>query len=159
VLVTTPMALVAWQVGFELGAFDVIAYRRIFAVFVVSIVVLIATFMAPDRGFASSWWSRLILSLPLVYLLADVTKLTDSTLVANLLGGAILLTFPYVAWVGARLMGFNFFALARRDRVAAVVAVVILGILGWYVGSNNNRFVTCRDFVRMGDYVPTNCAD
>lgn len=136
-----------------------IAYRRIFAVFVVSTVVLVATFMAPHSGFASSWWSRLILSLPLMYVLADVTTLTDSTVVSNLLGGAILLTFPYVVWVGAQLMGFSFFALARRDQIAAVALVVMLGILGWYVGNNNSRFVTCRDFVRMGDYVPANCAD
>ena len=159
VLVLTPAALVAWQVGFELGAFDVVAYGRIFAVFVVSIVVLTATFVAPDSGFASSWWSRLILSLPLVYLLADVADLTESRFVTNLLGVAILLTFPYVIWVAGQLMGFEFFALARRDRIAVVVLVAMLGVFGWYVGQNNERFVTCRDFIRMGDYVPENCAD
>lgn len=159
VLVSAPAALVAWQVGFELGAFDVIAYRRVFAVFVFSIVVLVATFMAPDSGFASSWWSRLILSLPLVYLVADVTTLTESTAVSNLLGGAILVTAPYVVWVAAQLMGFEFLALARHDQIAAIALVVMLGILGWYVGSNNARFVTCRDFVRTGEYVPPNCAD
>jgi hypothetical protein len=50
-VVVAPAALAAWQVGFELGAFDVISYRRIFAVYVVSTVVLIATFIASDSGF------------------------------------------------------------------------------------------------------------
>jgi hypothetical protein len=158
VIVTTPAALAAWQVGFELGAFDVIAYRRVFAVFVVSAVVLIATFILPDGGFATSAWSRLILSLPLVYLAADIVFLTESTIVATVLGGALLLTLPYAAWVAARLMGFEFFSLARREQVAAVALVVLIGVLGWYVGRYNNHFLTCRDFVRMGDFEPANCA-
>ena len=56
-------------------------------------------------------------------------------------------------------MGFEFFTLARNDQIAAVAVVVTLGILGWHVGNHIDHFVTCRDFVRMGDYVPANCAD
>ena len=56
-------------------------------------------------------------------------------------------------------MGFEFFALARRDQISVLLLVAMLGIFGWYVGQNNDRFVTCRDFIRMGDYVPENCAD
>ena len=159
VLVSTPAALAAWQVGFELGAFDVIAYRRIFAVFVVSTVVLIATFIAPDSGFATTTWSRLILSLPLVYIAADVTLLTNSRFITTLLSGAILLTSPYIVWVAARLMGFEIFTLERREQVGAIILVMGIGILGWYVGHSNNHFLTCRDFVRMGDFKPANCVD
>jgi hypothetical protein len=158
VLVATPAALVARQVGFEQGAFDVIAYQRIFAVLVVSTVVLIATFIAPDSGFATSMWSRLVLSLPLAYLAADVALPTGSTFVAKVLGGTILLTFPYVVWVAARLMGFKFFALSLREQLAAASLVVLIGTLGWYVGTNNSHFLTCRDFDRMGDFQPANCA-
>ncbi|MDH4278930.1 MAG: hypothetical protein OEZ14_07090 [Acidimicrobiia bacterium] len=156
---STPAALTAWQVGFEFGAFDVIAYRRVFAVFVVSTVVLVATFIAPDSGFATTAWSRLVLSLPLVYVAADITLLTESTLVTNVLSATILLTGPYIVWVAARLMGFEFFRLAQREQAAALVLVVTIGVLGWYVGHNNSRFLTCRDFVRMGDFVPDNCVD
>ena len=156
---STPAALAAWQVGFEFGAFEVIAYRRVFAVFVVSAVVFIATFIAPDSGFATTAWSRLILSLPLIYVAADIVLLTESKLLSNLLSAAILLTSPYVVWVAARLMGFEFFAFTRRAQVAAIVLVVTIGVVGWYVGHNNHHFMTCRDFVRMGDFRPENCAD
>ena len=158
VLISTPAALVAWQVGFEYGAFDIIAYRRIFAVFVISLVVLIATFVSAQSGFATSTWSRLILSLPMVYIAADLTSLTTSAIVVNALGAAILLTSPYVVWVAARLMGFEFFTLTRREQLAIVALVMMIGILGWYVGHNNDHFLTCRDFVRMGDFEPANCA-
>jgi hypothetical protein len=55
-------------------------------------------------------------------------------------------------------MGLEFFGLTRREQLGAISMVVMIGVLGWYVGHNNNRFVTCRDFVRMGDYEPSNCA-
>jgi hypothetical protein len=159
VLVAAPAALAAWQIGFELGAFDVISYRRIFAVYVVSTVILIATFIAPDSGFATSFGGRLILALPLAYLVADITLLTDSTAVSTVLGGLVLMTFPYIVWVAARLMGFEFFRLALRQQMAVVAMVVVVGLLGWYIGRYNDRFVTCRDFIRMGDFAPANCAD
>jgi hypothetical protein len=159
VLVAAPAALAAWQVGFELGAFDVISYRRIFAVYVVSTVILIATFIAPESGFATSFVSRMILALPLAYLAADITLLTDSTAVSTVLGALVLTTFPYTVWVAARLMGFEFFRLVRIERLVVVALIALVGLLGWYVGRYNDRFVTCRDFVRMGDFAPANCAD
>ncbi len=117
--------------------------------------MLIATFIAPDGGFATSEWSRGLLALTLIHLAADVIWLTRSTLVANLLGGAVLLTFPNVVWVAARLMGFEFFALDRREQLA-VPLVGSIGILGWYVGTDKD--LTCRDFVGMGDFEPESCA-
>ncbi len=54
VVVPMPAALVAWQIGFEFGAFGVITYGRVFAVFVLSTVIFVATFIAPDRGFATT---------------------------------------------------------------------------------------------------------
>ncbi len=50
-LVTVAGALAGWDIGFEYGAFDTISYRRVFAVFVVSTVVLAATFVADDDTF------------------------------------------------------------------------------------------------------------
>ncbi len=54
-------------------------------------------------------------------------------------------------------MGFEFFALERREQAGAILLVVTIGVLGWYVGHNNNHFLTYRDFVRMGDFRPANC--
>jgi hypothetical protein len=30
-------------------------------------------------------------------------------------------------------------------------------VVGWYVGDGHERFLTCRDFERAGEYVPGNC--
>ncbi len=157
VIVAAPASLVAWQVGFELGAFDVIDYSRIFAVFVLGAVVLAATFIAPDRGFVTSGWGRLVLALPLAYLLADMTSLTDSPVIRNTLGIAVVAIVPYIVWVAARLMGFEFFTLNVREQAATIVLVLLVGLTGLYVGANNDRFLTCRDFERTGDFVPEDC--
>lgn len=101
----------------------------------------------------------MILALPFVYLAAGITLLTDSTAVSTVLGALVLMTFPYTVWVAARLMGFEFLRLARSQQLVAVAVVVLVGLLGWYVGGYNDRFVTCRDFIRMGEVEPTNCAD
>ena len=157
-LIAAPGAFVAWQIGFEFGAFDVVAYERVFGVFVLATVVLVTTFVAPVNGFAGSVWSRLILASPLAYLVLDAVILTDLPSISGVIGAIVLLSFPYVLWVGARLMGFEFFKLAFREQTIAVLTVVMIGLAGLYVGSHNDRFVTCRDFERMGDYQPQNCA-
>jgi hypothetical protein len=153
-----PGALIAWNVGFELGAFDVVSYRRTFSIFVVCTVVLVATFVWPAGGLASSWWSRLILALPFVYIVSDALLLTDSATVSNVLTAALVLTLPYAVWVIARLLGSDLFALSRREQIVTFAFVVLLGLTGFYVGTTNERFLTCRDFERAGDYIPQDCA-
>jgi len=158
VLLAAPGAIIAWQVSFEYGAFDTLDHQRVFSILVISAVVLAATFIAPDTGVVSSTWSRAILAVPLLTLLADMVLDTDSGTVSWVLDALVVLTLPYVLWVVARLMGVEFFGLPRREQVAAIALVVVIGVLGFYVGSNNERFLTCRDFERIGDYEPEGCA-
>ncbi len=157
--VTIAGALIAWEIGFEFGAFDTISYRRIFAVFVVSTVVLLATIVANDDTFATSNVSRLILGLPFLYLLADVAFLTSVEVIARVLQVAILVSFPYAVYVIARLIDRDFFTLPRWERTISAVAVVTIGLIGFYVGEEHPRFLACEDFERIGDYVPSDCFD
>ncbi|MGA9278954.1 hypothetical protein [Ilumatobacter sp.] len=157
VVAAIPGALIAWGVGFELGAFDVVSYQRTFSIFVVCTVVFVATFVLPD-GLASSWWSRLILALPFLYIVSDALLLTDSATVSNVLTAALILTLPYAVWVIARLLGRDLFALSRREQAVTFAVVVLVGLAGFYVGTANERFLTCRDFERAGDFVPQGCA-
>ena len=156
-LVTTAGSLAGWEIGFEYGAFDTIDYRRLFAVFVVSTVVLVATFVADDDSFATSATSRLILGLPLIYVLADVTFLTVSQTLVDVLTIAILLTFPYALYTIARLLDTDYFSLPRTHQLIAVATIIVIALLGLYVGTANDRFLTCDDFAKIGDALPDNC--
>ena len=156
-LVTIAGSLTAWEIGFEYGAFDTVSYRRVFAVFIVSSVVLIATIVADDDTFATSVVSRAILGLPLLYLLADITFLTESQTVSDVLGIAVLASFPYTVWVVARILGTDYFTMPIKHQLVAAATVTCVAAAGWYVGDQNDRFLICSDFERVGDYQPTNC--
>lgn len=158
ILAALPASLVSWSLGFDLGAFDTVSYHRVFSVFVVCAVVLVATFLWPSGDFPTSSWSRIVLALPVVYIIADALWLTESVLVANVLSAAIVLTLPYAAWVVGRLVGSDLIALSRREQVAIASLFVVIGLAGFYVGADNDRFLSCRDFEHMGDYVPANCS-
>ena len=156
-LVTVAGALTAFDVGFELGAFDNVAYNRIFAALVISSVVFVATLVANDESFSTSNWSRAILGLPLIYVLADMAWLTLSQTIVDILSIAILLTFPYALYVSAKLMRIDFFQLDRNEQKVAGATIAALFLIGLYVGSAHERFLTCNDFERSGDFVPADC--
>ncbi len=158
-LVTIAGALTAWDIGFDFGAFETVSYARVFTVFVVSTVVLLTTFVRNDETLATSPMSRVILGLPLAYLLADLTFLTVSQTVVDVLNVAIIATFPWTLYVIARLVDRDYFSLPRRDQAIAVAAVVLIGVAGVYVGSSHERFLSCDDFARNGDFQPPNCTE
>ncbi len=158
-VVTIAAALVAWDIGFDLGAFETVSYRRVFTVFVVSTVVLLTTFVRNDETLATSPFSRVILGLPLAYLFADMTFLTVSQGVVDALNLAIIATFPWTLYVIARLVDRDYFSLPRREQIVAVVAVLLIGLAGLYVGNGHDRFLSCDDFARSGDFVPEDCTE
>lgn len=157
IMVTIAGALVAWDIGFDYGAFETVSYRRFFTVFVVSTVVLIATVVRNDETFATSPVSRVVLGLPLAYFVADLLFLTVSQTVVFLLNVAIFITFPYTLYVIARLLDRDFLTLPRREQLVAAAVVLLLGFAGYYIGYENHRFLSCSDFERVGDYQPENC--
>ncbi len=156
-VVTIAGSLVAWDIGFEYGAFDTISYRRVFTVFVVSTVVLVTTIVADDESFATSNLSRLILGLPLIYLIADLAFLTVSPSVVDVLNISLLVTFPYAVYVIATMVDQDYFSLPMPERVIAAVTVGAIGLGGFYIGNGNDRFLVCSDFELVGDFQPDNC--
>lgn len=158
-LITVAGALQSWEVGFEYGAFETVSYRKVFAVFVVCSVVFIGTLVANDESFVTSWPSRVILALPLMFVVADLLFLTDSSAIVTVFAVAVLVTLPYALFVVVRIIDTDYFALPRNLQAAAVVTILLIGIIGLYVGATNDRFLTCEDFERIGDYQPDNCAD
>ncbi len=157
-IVTLSAAVPAFDIGFEAGAFKTVNYHRVITVFVVSTVVLIWTLVTDvDDPFASSWRSRVILSIPAAYLLVDETVLRTSRRESEALFLVVIATFPYVLYLVARLVAPDYFSLRVRERVIAALVVVALATSGFYIGEAHPRFLHCVDFSRVGDYVPPNC--
>lgn len=156
-LVTIGGSLVAIDVGYDFGAFETVNYRRIFPVFVVSTVALLASFLTDGPEVTDAKRTRAILALPAIYLVADMLQLTDSPSVYLVLIAAIVATLPFTLYVVARMANLDFFHLPRRLQVVCGATLLAMFLAGWYVGANHPRFFECEDFLLAGDYVPENC--
>jgi hypothetical protein len=148
-------ALTAWEIGFELGAFDTVLYRRLFAVFVMSTAALVASVANENDENRVPLLGKCVLALPLLMVLVDIT--IDEDQLTRALYWIVAATSPYPIYVIAKLLGGDFFGLTRRLQIIAVVTIIGIGGVGWYMGYANDHFVTCEDFERAGEYQPSNC--
>lgn len=164
-LSTVVLALPTWRIAFDLGAHKVVQYENIFAVVVVSIVALAGSFFAPPGTGARSWWSRVLLSAPLGWVVVatvwsgSIPEAATSP-VLGLLAVAIAATSgPYVVLLLVRLFGPRTIEIRNRSAMIAMASTVaIVAILGFFVGRANYLFLTCEDFVVAGDHQPANCS-
>lgn len=156
-LVTVGGSLFAIDIGYDLGAFETVNYRRIFPVFVVSTVALLASFVTDGPEVTDAKRTRVILALPALYLVADVLQFTDTRAVYVAFAVVITATLPFTLYVVARMADLDFFHLSRRLQAVAVATLVAMLLVGLYVGANHPRFFECADFELAGDFVPENC--
>jgi hypothetical protein len=78
--------------------------------------------------------------------------------VEGLLVAAMILTSPVVLWVIARLLAPEYFILpGRRVKIALLVIVTTVALIGYLMGRYNDHFLTCEEFHVAGDNPPTNC--
>lgn len=159
------VALVAWPIAFNLGAYDAVFYTDVFTFVVIATTALAITAFA-DRGTGRGRILPLVgLALPGLWLAGAVTFF-DSTAQAatdglyGLLGLAVaLVAVPIVLRMVARL--FVPELTDRRDRRVvgyAIGVLIVIAISGYIVGANNDAFLTCGDFKVAGADEPPNCA-
>lgn len=161
-LIIIPAATLAFGLAFNFGAFGVIFFDRILAVWVMATIVLLASLATrlPPR----SWWGRVILLLPSAWVVlafldspADGERLDDSVFVVAIV--VTLLTLPFIAWVLISAINPEFLQLRRPHKSAVVAAVLVFALVGWAFGSRNNAFLTCNDFKVSGNDLPANCVE
>jgi hypothetical protein len=155
-------SLFAWDIAFTLGAYHTVFYSRLFQILVVSSVLLLGSLVL-RRTVKVRLWSRLLLSIPLVWLVvrlaAPFGRLSGSEHVLDLvLVGLTVASVPFTMWALVRVMSPEYFALpARRLKIAAVSIVVLIALTGYLVGQFNYRFTNCQQYVVAGNDEPTNC--
>ncbi len=159
------IALTAWPIAFNLGAYGVVFYQDVFQIVVVSTVAFaIVLVRSPYDGLAL-WFTRIALAAPAVWL-AGAVLLFDSlgeavdNVVYSLVGLVIaVVSIPTVLRVLVELFTPGVQMLENRRVLAYAVGVVTLvAAAGFVIGSNNDAFLTCDDFKIAGSDQPTNCA-
>ncbi len=159
-LIAVATASGAFIIGFNFGAFDVIFFDALLSIWVVSTIVLIASFITnlPPRN----WFGRLILLSPSVWIIlawiadpAGKDAASDALYVFTLI--LTLVTLPFVAWVLVSAINPGFLDLPRPNRMAVIAALVVFALAGFAMGQRNDVFFNCDDFKVSGNDLPANC--
>lgn len=159
VVTTTGASLAAFNLGFDLGAFENIDHRKIWAMWVLCTVALVASFLFRDDDYQLGGRWRLVLAVPSLWLIADFFDASFDPTVVFVLLITSLLSLPFALYILIRLVAGDFIALPNRLRVALVATALVIFCVGWYVGDGHPRFLTCDDFALAGDFTPTNCVE
>jgi len=156
VVLMASSGVVAWQLGFEQGAFGMIDYRWFWLVWVLSVVALASSLMFRGSAFdvARPW--QLVLLVPTIGLIANYFLPVDGAISFGL-DIASAATLPLTLYIMARLLGRKFFTLSWRTQVGGSLLVAGVFVTGLLVGDSHPRYLKCYDFVHAGDYVPPNC--
>lgn len=150
----------AFAIAFQLGAFGAVFFEELHAVWVLSTVGLLSSFVLRVR--VAPLWGRVVLGLPTVWLLLAFVDATRPDVVAEIVTEvAVVLTvvtLPYLAYVLVSIVSPGFLELPeRRLQIGAVVIAVVIAGVGFFLGRINDRYLTCGDFVVSGNDEPVNC--
>jgi hypothetical protein len=154
-------ALVVWWPAFDLGAYGVIFFQQMLALWAASTAIFLVSLTSGRRA-RVSWPRRLALLLPSLWLLLAIvvpevgakpwSRLLFVLAIALTLAGA-----PFLAALLLRVTIAGYEQIPNRRRLVAAAVVGIVAITSFGLGKINNRFLTCDDFVISGNDTPSNC--
>lgn len=159
VVLAVAAGFTAWDLGFDLGAFENVDHRRFWAIWLLCTIALVASYLFRDTDFGRIGQWRLVLAVPSVWLVLDLVVIDDNPTVAFVLIAISAIAVPLALMLLVELLAPDFFTLAIPRQLALAGLVVAIFAVGLYVGSSHERFLTCTDFARAGDFVPENCVD
>ncbi len=160
------IALAVWPMAFDFGAYGTVFYDSLMQMVVVSLVALGAGLYVGRNTVGRPylpWPERLVLLLPLLWVLAEV--LADAIPVPLTRGLSILLSLatallalPLIIHIMMRVT-MPEATQVRNPRLSRglVLVAVLVAASSWLVGRHNYLVFTCRDFTVSGDFEPENC--
>jgi hypothetical protein len=159
-LVVVGSASIAFMVGFNLGAFNVVFFGQLLIVWVIATIVLVASIVSdlpPD-----TWPRRLILVLPSLWMLARWLEnaqpiSSGEQIVFALTVVVTVVALPFQAWILVTAINTDFADLPRGNKVVVIVAVAVTFVVGLGLGYRNDTILTCDDFESAGSVLPENC--
>lgn len=160
-LITAGSATVAFSVGFNLGAFGVIFFGQLLAIWVIATVVLVGSLISdlpPD-----TWPRRLVLLVPTLWIIAawidsSYSFSRSERFVFTLTVIVTLVVLPAVAWVLITVVNTDFAELPGSRKSVVIATVGLFIVIGFAFGARNDMFLDCEDFKISGNDLPANCS-
>jgi len=164
-LTAVTLGLITWPIAFNLGAYGEVFYTDVFRVVVASTILFVITCVTPVYPPPWIWLVRAALIAPMLWLLtaAWVEGSTSAALDRPLFVVWILMILLVSVPITLRLLIDMFMpeltmATSRRLLWSIVALAVVVSAIGFVVGRENDRFLTCADFSVAGSAEPDNCA-
>jgi hypothetical protein len=159
------VALTTWPIAFNLGAYNAVFYQDVFQVVVVSTVGFVLTIMKPAYQGRTLLITRIALASPLIWMaLAVILYDSLGTALSNPVCGFLGLVIAVISIPTVLRLLIDMFATGLttmqdpRMLATAVGVIVLIAVIGFTVGRNNDAFLTCEDFKIAGSDQPANCA-
>lgn len=164
-LAAMTLGLVTWPIGFNLGAYGVVMYDDVFSVVVASTILFAITAINRSHRPPWNWMVLTALAGPLAWLLSASVLVGSTTeamdrpafIVALVVVGATSVPITLKLLVDMFTPELAH-AESRRLALSIVGLVALIGVIGFTVGRNNDRYMVCQDFAIAGAYEPDNCA-
>jgi len=159
------LGLLTWPIAFNLGAYGEIFYTNIFQVVVASSILLGIVVVNDAPATPWKWPVRAALAGPVVWMLASAYVTGSTTEALN--RPVFVLSFALILVVSVPLtlrllvdvtMPELSRTRSRRVTVFVIALVFVVGIVGFVVGREHPRFMTCNDFKVAGSDEPEDCA-
>lgn len=157
VVAATGAGIAGFNVGFDVGAFGNVDHRRFWAIWVVCTVALVASYVFDDGSYRLGGRWRLALTVPTVWIVAGAVFDASNQALVTTLAVVSVLALPYGIYVLVYLVAGDFLAMSGRLQLALIALTLVIFGVGWYVGSDHVRFLTCDDFALAGEFVPDGC--
>lgn len=156
------IGLVAWQIGFNLGAYNTIFFEHLFSVWAASTAIIVACLLLPTERRPMSILGLLALSTPTLWVISLLVSYSYNGSLAWLsfiIGSiALAICLPYIGFVLISILQTSGVAVTSKRYLAGfVVVAVIIGSLGFIVGGSHYYLLTCDDFKLAGHFTPENC--
>jgi len=153
-------AAVTWWPAFTLGAWRAVFFEQLLLLWAVATAALVVVVLrGRPKGVSAPLAASLL--IPSVWLVSAFLPIPDgSTLSAftNWAGIAItLLGFPFMVWVLLQIAKPSTVTVDPRYRAAAIIAVLLVALLSYLLGTQHPRFLTCADFAISGNSEPPGC--
>ena len=164
ILISVACSFFAFDLGFEFGVHGTIFFEKIFFVWSVSLAMLLIFIIIPKRQLPvppTLWVAASIPTVWVLIMLADRAAVGEIWIrhFMTMVGFVLVLgLLPYLSIVLASVVYPEFTRMKRTlPKIGISVVIGAMVVVGYAVGNNHHKFLTCDDFVLSGQYVPEDC--